>query len=144
MPPVVKPSTGGTTKQGIVEPQTLSSEWDEANRCYKYEGSPTVKSFTTSKKLDVYRSVSLEEYQDILKNGFKTTPGLYEGKLFTYNYADAEHFSTIFENTIVVKARIPAGVPMEKVFGTDGLKFMYSVSGENLSKIKLVTYFINP
>jgi RHS repeat-associated protein len=101
-----------------------------------------IKSYQS---LTVYRSISSLEYRDLLKDGvFRNGPNSYDtGKLFTANMTDAQKFSDAFGNNIIVKARIPAGVTFEKLYGVDGLKYIYSVPLENLSRVKYLEMFWN-
>jgi hypothetical protein len=103
-----------------------------------------VNKFVTNSSIDVYRSVSFGEYQSILKEGYKFTPGVnsYDtGKLFAASYQDANYFSKMFGNSIIVKARIPIGTTIERIFGTDGLKYIYNVPLDMLPKVHFLTVF---
>ena len=101
-----------------------------------------VELIRSLRSTSVYRSVSAEEYRDILANGFRGGENSYStGKLFTANLADAKFFNESFANSIIVKAKIPAGITFEKILGLDGLKHVYNIPSASLSKIKFLTSF---
>ena len=101
-----------------------------------------VSQLTTTRSVDVYRSVSLAEYQDILKNGFGSGGSSYTtGKLFALNVADAKFYNSQFGNSLIVKARIPAGTLIEQIFGVDGLTSIYNVPISALDKVRYLTVF---
>jgi hypothetical protein len=45
------------------------------------------------------------------------------------------------DNSIIIKAKIPAGVPFEKLYGVDGLNHIYSVPSGSLRRVKILTSF---
>ena len=104
-------------------------------------GINNVESVVATKSTNVYRSVSLGEYQDILKNGFRPGETYSTGKLFADKLADAKMYSKAFDNSIIMKAKIPAGVTFEKLYGVDGLKHIYNVPSGSLRRVKVLTSF---
>ncbi|MCU0323591.1 MAG: hypothetical protein MUE72_14340, partial [Chitinophagaceae bacterium] len=105
-------------------------------------GVNNVENVVATKSITVYRSVSLEEYQDILLNGFKPGENSYAtGKLFADKLSDAKMYAKAFDNSIIMKAKIPAGVTFEKLYGVDGLKYIYNVPSGSLRRVKVLTSF---
>ncbi len=105
-------------------------------------GINNVENVVATKSTTVYRSVSLDEYKDILKNGFKPGENSYAtGKLFADKLSDAKMYSKAFDNSIIMKAKIPAGVTFEKLYGVDGLKYIYNVPSSSLRRVKVLTSF---
>ena len=106
------------------------------------KGSSNVESVISSQATTVYRSVSLQEYQDVLKSGFRGGQNSYStGKLFASKLSDAKMYGEAFGNQIILKARIPAGTVFEKIYGVDGLKYIYSVPAESLRRVQVLTTF---
>ncbi len=62
-------------------------------------------------------------------------------KLFTANYADAQYFNKTFDNSIIVKVKIPRGINIERILGVDSLKYIYNIPTDNLSKLRILHFF---
>jgi RHS repeat-associated protein len=140
------PNTGQSLREGKVFPKVDEMVGEFPDDIYFRPNNikDAVEEVFYENSIDVYRSVSVGEYQDILKNGIRPGANSYDtGKLFARSYKDALYFGKEFNNSIIVKVRIPSHIGFQRLYGTDGLRFIYNVPTENLPYLKFLTKFVH-